>query len=832
MSGMKLRVILLVLCILVLISTSVGGYMYYSSLKEASVKEAKFNADSKVRTIMSQLSTYLSANLKPVQAMAGLDEMLLALSEPGPESLAGANAILDTFQNALAVDVCYLMDAQGRTIASSNRYDPDSFVGQNFDYRPYFQNAINGFSSTYMAMGATSGVRGAYYSHPVYPKDSGTPLGVAVIKTPIGLIENDFLQGYGGTAALVSPEGVVFGCSNQEWLFKTLHQLNPEERETIRRSRQFGDGPWEWIGLTFDEAEGLATDQQGNRFLASSIELDYYRGWTVLHLRDIAAIPTSVPYATFKATGSIVVGLCFLAGMAVLALYVLASKDIALRRRAEAALVESKERYRALYHNTPAMLHSIDADGRLLSVSDYWCEVMGYSREELIGTDITQLHTEKSRRFAREEAIPGFFRSGFMRDVPYQFVTKDGRVLDVLLTATSERDQDGGIQRSLAVSVDISARKQAEQALLRAKEQLALYSEDLERQVAERTRETASILRHTPAMVYMKDTQGRLSMVNSRYEDLFGVKNGEAVGRRAEDILPETTAALFAEGEAKALKRKGAVQVEERIPLGHVDSERVFLSVKFPILDETGQVERICSIGIDITDLKKTQDKLRSVSGSVLTSQERERATIARRLHDELGQVLTALRMDAVWIKDRLKDADAKLSERAMAMCTLVDSTISDVRSIATRLRPAVLDDLGLLDALEWFTADFEKRTRISCRFVHQGVDEVAETLATTAYRVAQEALTNVARHAAATQVEVKLVQDTTELTLTVTDNGTGFSPHPLEERATLGLAGMQERAGLVGGILTIKSTPGQGTVIRLRLPLQPDTDISREEQA
>jgi PAS domain S-box-containing protein len=378
--------------------------------------------------------------------------------------------------------------------------------------------------------------------------------------------------------------------------------------------------------------------------------------------------------------------------------------------------------------------------------------------------------------------------------------------------------------------MDISERKKAEGELLRTKEQLARYSEDLERQVAERTSETVSILRHTPAMIYMRDAHGRLIMVNSRYEALFGVRNEEVLGHRAQEILPPGVAALFAEGEERATRQKRPVQVEEALDLP--SGRQVFLAVKFPLMDEEGEIRRVCSIGIDITDLKRTQDKLRAVSGSVLAGQERERAAIARRLHDELGQVLTALRMDAVWIKDRLGDSDPRLAERARAMCDLVDSTISDVRSIATRLRPAVLDDLGLLDAMEWYTSDFEKRTRIPCDFTHRGVDEVPEALATAAYRVLQEALTNVARHAEASAVEVALIQTEQTLELSVRDDGRGFDPAAPSQGRTLGLAGMLERANLTGGELEIRSLPGRGTTIRLRLPCRADKGMGMENEA
>ncbi|MGE4291588.1 MAG: PAS domain S-box protein [Desulfovibrio sp.] len=823
---MKLRMILLALSLLVLVSTSVGGYLYYASLKETTLHEAKIEADFRARMITDQLSSYLSANLQPVQALAGLPELRRALHPDQirgeARALAEANTLLDTFKSVLAVDVCYLMDTHGLTIASSNRYDPDSFVGQNFGYRPYFLEAMNGFSATYMALGATSGVRGAYYSHPVYAPDSGTILGVAVIKTPIGIIEDEFLQAYPGTVLLVSPDGVIFGSSRQDWLFHSLNRLDPDEIKALAGSRQFGDGPWPWSGLDLDAAHGLARDADGRKLLASSMELPRFRGWRIYYLRDIDAIPTGVPMASFRASGTVVLVLCLLVGLIVSALYLLASNDITLRKRAEAELLESKERYRSLYHTTPAMLHSIDAEGRLISVSDSWVEMMGYSREEAVGMRILDFHTDKSRSFAKEQALPEFFRTGEIRDVPYQFATKDGRNLDVLLSATAERDAEGKVLRSVAVSVDITERKKAEEELMRAKEQLARYSEDLERQVAERTQEITSILHHTPAIVSIKDAHGRFVLVNPHYEEVFGVRSEEIMGRSTRDVHAPATARTLEESEREALKTRKPVRVEESFRLA--DGERTYLSVKFPIMNEQGEVIRVCGIGIDISELKDAQDKLRRVSGSVLTSQERERASIARRLHDELGQVLTVLRMDAVWLRDRLRAGaatlDPALAERSEGMCSLVDATISDVRHIATRLRPAVLDDLGLHDALEWYAADFERRTGIRCRLKSSGVEDVPERLATATYRVAQEALTNVARHAQAAETVVELDQTDGCLELRVRDNGQGFDPLQAASRKTLGLAGMQERAGLAGGVLEIRSAPGQGTEIRLRLPL------------
>ncbi|MBK5094738.1 MAG: transcriptional regulator, partial [Deltaproteobacteria bacterium] len=152
---MKLRIILLVLSFLALLSASIAGYQYYSSLKETAFKEAERQVAVQAERINNSLSSFLSENLKSVKALAGLQELEQALSGTDEAALAKANSILDHFQDSLDADVCYLMDRVGNTVASSNRNAPDSFVGRNFSFRPYWRQAIRGAPASYMALGVT-----------------------------------------------------------------------------------------------------------------------------------------------------------------------------------------------------------------------------------------------------------------------------------------------------------------------------------------------------------------------------------------------------------------------------------------------------------------------------------------------------------------------------------------------------------------------------------------------------------------------------------------------------------------------------------------------------
>jgi signal transduction histidine kinase len=325
----------------------------------------------------------------------------------------------------------------------------------------------------------------------------------------------------------------------------------------------------------------------------------------------------------------------------------------------------------------------------------------------VVGKPLFDFLTPESREYAETKVLPEFFQTGFCKDISYQLVRRDGTLVDVLLSAIGDRDRDGVIVRSLAVSIDISARKETEAALKQAQEKLSLYTRDLERQVKKRTAE------------------------------------------------------------------------------------------------------------------------LRRLSGSILADQERERAAIARGLHDELGQVLTALRLETVWLDDRLQAIDAKAAERAAMMTSLIDDTIDEVRSIALRLRPGILDDLGLVDALEWYAADFERRTGIACTCSVAGeIPELNDSLATAAYRISQEVLTNVARHSQADQVKISLIVEADQFRMMITDDGCGFIADVAAETGGLGIAGMRERATLIGGSFEIVSEPGRGTRISFRAKVGEDEVI------
>jgi PAS domain S-box-containing protein len=791
--------------------------MYYASLKEAAFEEAERQAAIRIELIGKSFSSYLSENIKSVKALAGMDEMLEMLVRPSEAAQNNSNKMLDLFKASLDVDVCYLMDHEGNTVASSNRDAPDSFVGKNFAFRPYFQQAIHSAPSTYLALGTTSHKRGVYYSFPVFEKGEDLPIGLVVIKASIDQIEKKLNLSQDEILLITDPSGIIFISNRKDWLFHSIYALSPEEKEKIKASRQFGNGPWEWVGITFSGAR-QAEDTRGDQYLVHQSNIENYEGWRFIHLRNRKAVYDMVSDPIVRIMGPAVLILCAIVGMSIIFLYRKASHEIFRRKSAENALRKSEERYRSIYHMAPAMLHSVNSKGRLISVSENWLKALGYKHQEVIGQPLVNFLSKESAEYVKKTVMPEFFKTGVVSDIPYEFVKQNGEAIKALVSAIGERDEDGNVVRSLTVSIDVTERIRAQEDLKLAKEKLSHYSKDLERLVKKQTGEIKSILKYTPSVISIKNLEGRYVLVNSRFEELFDMPEETILGKTDHELFQKKLADQFRNNDLTVLKRKKASQMEEQIQ--QADGEHTYFSVKFPVYDDREDIIGVCGISTDISALKKAQNQLRRLSAGIMANQENERAAISRELHDELGQMLTALRMDSVWIAEYLKGSEKKVSERARSMCGLIDQTIEEVRSMAVRLRPGVLDHLGLVDALEWYTADFERRTEISCVFEHSNVPGINDVLSTAAYRIAQEALTNVARHADAKHVDVSLTRNDGHLVLSVADDGKGFDTGKLSESEGLGVAGIRERASLVGGEVNVFSEPNKGTRVFFSVPL------------
>jgi PAS domain S-box-containing protein len=230
----------------------------------------------------------------------------------------------------------------------------------------------------------------------------------------------------------------------------------------------------------------------------------------------------------------------------------------------------------------------------------------------------------------------------------------------------------------------------------------------------------------------------------------------------------------------------------------------------------------------DITSQKEYEnqildvnERLRSLTAHLQTVQEEERINIAREIHDELGQQLTGIKLDASWLKNKTKNHFEEEKERMDRLINNINTTINNVRKIATNLRPGVLDDLGLEAAIEWQAAQFEEQTGIPCLFKTSKVsDNYEKTVNTAVYRIFQEALTNVTRHANASKVIIELYEKNSTLVLEVADNGKGIWGTKKNQTQSLGITGMKERAYMINGTISIKNRKEGGTMVKLSVPL------------
>lgn len=218
----------------------------------------------------------------------------------------------------------------------------------------------------------------------------------------------------------------------------------------------------------------------------------------------------------------------------------------------------------------------------------------------------------------------------------------------------------------------------------------------------------------------------------------------------------------------------------------------------------------------------QSREELRALSRHLQTMIEQERARISREIHDELGRELTSLKFDVAWLRDRAaKSENEPDKEKLTGVLRNIDGAINSVRRIATELRPAVLDTLGLTAAIEWQAKEFQDRTRIKCKLdaIEEDIQLDDET-ATAVFRIFQESLTNIARHANATEVNVAVDRIDGRLIMQIEDNGKGIDPSVIHDAHSLGIIGMQERVRLLNGVLTIDGREGLGTTVTVQVPI------------
>jgi PAS domain S-box-containing protein len=391
-----------------------------------------------------------------------------------------------------------------------------------------------------------------------------------------------------------------------------------------------------------------------------------------------------------------------------------------------------------------------------------------------------------------------------------------------LLVRLSLKTVDTFAQKFFCLVVtDLSERAMAEAELREA----MAYQRETDLQLRQRERDLRSILDNVPSMIGYWDKSLCNRFGNHAYRNWFGIDPEQMSGKHIREIVGEEQYQQILPYIEAVLR--GEHQVFERmILLSEEVDARYTLSQYIPDIVD-GETQGFYALVTDITPIKKgeeairlSEEQLRAMYANLHSVVEAERKHVAREVHDELGQILTALRMDASLLRRELTGQETVRS-RLDGMHLLIEDMFKTVRSIAGSLRPSTLD-LGLVSAIEWLAEDFEKRWHIECALDIDPRDiQASDAYATTVFRVIQESLTNVARHAKASRVGIWLRQSQNSMQLEIRDNGCGFA-YDKQQPSGFGVIGMQERVTELGGTLTVQSLPGQGSAILIDLPWAP----------
>ena len=469
-------------------------------------------------------------------------------------------------------------------------------------------------------------------------------------------------------------------------------------------------------------------------------------------------------------------------------------EDITERKRTEARLLE----YEKVVEGVQEMIVVVDRDYRYLIANQAYLKYRNLDREQVVGHLVSEVLGQEIFEKVKSRIDECFHGSAVTYELAVTYPRLGERNISVSYFPI---EGPAGVDRIAMVFEDVTEQKRAEAKLL----------------------EYEKVVESSSEMIAVIDREYRYLIANQAFLKYRGLQREEVIGHFVVEVLGQETFEQIVKCKLDECFEGRVVRYEAAFTSSKLGRRDQFITY-FPIEGPAG-VDRIAGILEDVTErkrgeleLQRSYLELQVLNAQLQSVREEERTRLARELHDELGQSLTAIKIGVAALKS--PPGRDQQSPRIDGILGLVDETIHSVRRISTEIRPGILDHLGLLAAVEWAAEDFQARTGIQCQVSIPEMNPAIDPERSTAiFRIFQETLTNIARHAGATHVSIGLSHESGNVSLKVSDNGRGIGADQFFDAGSLGIRGMRERAVLLGGEFTIAGDPENGTTVRVRIP-------------